>query len=174
MPFSGVGFFLFTYRSFYTFGSTPWAGDQSSAKASTYTGQHNTRETPTHILVPSRIRNCDPYVRAAEDSTCLRPRGYCDRLHKNSFRQNVVPSFVQTDELKAMIIIAQSNTVTMTHGVQQNRTHLYVLFTILRIYSFGFVDINTEVRSLWMTYKVGICKQESNQGEEWDRQLALG
>jgi hypothetical protein len=37
MPFSGVGFFFFTYGSFQTFGRTPWVGDQSSAKASTYT-----------------------------------------------------------------------------------------------------------------------------------------
>jgi hypothetical protein len=50
-------------------------GDQSSAKASTYTGQHNT-EKQTHIHAPSRIRTCDPSVRAAEDSTCLRPRGH--------------------------------------------------------------------------------------------------
>jgi len=36
------------------------------------------RETQTHIHASSRIRTCDPNVRAAEDSTCLRPRGYWD------------------------------------------------------------------------------------------------
>jgi hypothetical protein len=38
------------------------------------------RETQTHIHAPSRIRTCDPNVRAAEDSTCLRLRGHWDRL----------------------------------------------------------------------------------------------
>jgi hypothetical protein len=38
------------------------------------TTQH--RETQTHINAPSRIRTCYPNVRAAEDSSCLRPRGY--------------------------------------------------------------------------------------------------
>jgi hypothetical protein len=28
----------------------------------------------------SEIRNHDPSVRASEDSSYLRPRGYCDRL----------------------------------------------------------------------------------------------
>jgi len=37
------------------------------------------RETQTHIHAPSKIRTCDPTFRAAEDSTCLRPRGYWDR-----------------------------------------------------------------------------------------------
>jgi hypothetical protein len=31
------------------------------------------RNTNTHIHAPSRIQTCDPNVRAAEDSTCLRP-----------------------------------------------------------------------------------------------------
>jgi hypothetical protein len=34
------------------------------------------KETQTHIHALSRIRTCDPNVRAAEDSTCLRLRGY--------------------------------------------------------------------------------------------------
>jgi hypothetical protein len=43
MPFSGVriSFYLWIPQ---IFGRTPWAGDQSSAKASTYTGQHNTEK----------------------------------------------------------------------------------------------------------------------------------
>jgi len=41
------------------------------------TKQH--REMQTHIPTPSRIRTCDPNVGAAEDSTCLRPRGCWDR-----------------------------------------------------------------------------------------------
>jgi len=33
-------------------------------------------ETQTHIHAPSRIRTCYPNVQAAEDSTCIRPRGH--------------------------------------------------------------------------------------------------
>jgi hypothetical protein len=55
-------------------------GGSARRKASTYTGQHNTGKTRTHIHAPSRIRTCDPSVRAAEDSTCLRMRGHWDRL----------------------------------------------------------------------------------------------
>jgi hypothetical protein len=55
-------------------------GGSAQRKASTYTGQHNTEKTRTHIHAPSRIRTCDPNVRAAEDSKCLRQRGHWDRF----------------------------------------------------------------------------------------------
>jgi hypothetical protein len=42
VPFSGIGIFYLWIP--YTFGRTPWAGDQSSAKASNYTGQYNTQK----------------------------------------------------------------------------------------------------------------------------------
>jgi hypothetical protein len=41
------------------------------------TTQH--RKTQTNIHAPSSIRTCDPNVRAAEDSTWLRPFGHWDR-----------------------------------------------------------------------------------------------
>jgi hypothetical protein len=41
------------------------------------TTQH--RKKRTHIHDPSRIRTCYPNVRAAEESTCLRPRGHWNR-----------------------------------------------------------------------------------------------
>jgi hypothetical protein len=41
------------------------------------TGQH-THIPKTHAL--SSIQTHDPSVRASEDSSCLRPRGYCGRL----------------------------------------------------------------------------------------------
>jgi hypothetical protein len=44
------------------------------------TTQH--RKTQTNIHAPSKIRTCDPNIRAAEDSTCLRPRGHWDRQWK--------------------------------------------------------------------------------------------
>jgi hypothetical protein len=48
MPFLKLRIFSFYLWILQTFGRTPWAGDQSSAKASTYTGQHNT-EKHRHI-----------------------------------------------------------------------------------------------------------------------------
>jgi hypothetical protein len=39
----------------------------------------------TNMHALSGIRNHDPSVRASEDSSCFRPRGYCDRpstLHR--------------------------------------------------------------------------------------------
>jgi len=52
-----------------TFGRTPWAGDQSSAKACTYTEQHNTQKD---IHPSSGIRNHDTTVRVIEGHLHLR------------------------------------------------------------------------------------------------------
>jgi hypothetical protein len=71
---------------FWTFGRTPWTGDQPDARplpTQDNTRQHNTaqhRKTPTHIHASSGIRTRDPNVRAAEDSACSRPRGHWDLL----------------------------------------------------------------------------------------------
>jgi hypothetical protein len=49
-----------------------------------HTGQHKHRinvYTNIHALIG--IRTHDPSVRASEDSSCLRPRGHCDRLAHN-------------------------------------------------------------------------------------------
>jgi hypothetical protein len=44
------------------------------------TGQHkNNKHTHTDIHILSVIRTHDPSFRAGEDSSCLRPRGHCDR-----------------------------------------------------------------------------------------------
>jgi hypothetical protein len=45
-----------------------------------HTGQHKHIKTQTHIHAPRMIRTCDLNIRATEDSTCLRPFGYWDRL----------------------------------------------------------------------------------------------
>jgi hypothetical protein len=82
MPFSGVwiSFYLWIFR--YSVGLL-WGGSvQRQGLYLHRTTQH--REPQTHIHAPSRIRNCDPNVRAAEDSTCLRSRGYWDRLKLSS------------------------------------------------------------------------------------------
>jgi hypothetical protein len=45
------------------------------------TGQHKRRINEyTNFHALSGIRTHDPGVRGSEDSLCLRPRGYCDRL----------------------------------------------------------------------------------------------
>jgi hypothetical protein len=51
------------------------------------TGQHKHRinaytHAHTYVHALSGIRTHDPSVRASEDSSCLRPRSYCDRLSR--------------------------------------------------------------------------------------------
>jgi hypothetical protein len=67
---------------FSTDGRTPWKSDQFVArplpKRRTTQTQYKRIHTPnTHALSP--IRTHDPSVRASEDISCHRPRGYCDR-----------------------------------------------------------------------------------------------
>jgi hypothetical protein len=46
-----------------------------------HTGKHkHSKNANTDIHALSGIRIYDPSVRASEDSSCLRPRGHCDRL----------------------------------------------------------------------------------------------
>jgi len=64
---------------FWTFGRTPWTGvGLSQGHYLRRTAQH--RKTRSHIHACCEIRTHDPSVRAAEDSTRLRPRGHWDRL----------------------------------------------------------------------------------------------
>jgi hypothetical protein len=51
-------------------------------KAATYTQTTQTQNKCTHTDIHSLsgIRTHDPSIRASEDSSCLRPRGHCDRL----------------------------------------------------------------------------------------------
>jgi hypothetical protein len=65
-----------------TVGRTPWAGDQLVARPLPV---HKHRKTHTqtqtlNIHALSGIRTHDPGCRASEDSACLRPLGYRDRL----------------------------------------------------------------------------------------------
>jgi len=57
-------------------------GDQPEARPLPTQEQHNTEKTRTHIHTPSRIRTCNPKVRVAKDSMCLRPRGHWDQQKK--------------------------------------------------------------------------------------------
>jgi hypothetical protein len=75
---------LIQFRNhFYTDARTPWMSDQ--LVASILSKQRTTQTQNKRIHTPnihdlSSIRTHDPSVRASEDSLCLRPRSYCDRL----------------------------------------------------------------------------------------------
>jgi hypothetical protein len=74
---------LIQFRNhFFTDGRTSWTSDQPVARL---LPQHRIRQTQNkrihtlNIYVLSGVRNHDPSVRENKDSSCLRPRGYCDR-----------------------------------------------------------------------------------------------
>jgi hypothetical protein len=67
---------------FYTDGMTHWTSDQPVKRPlpihrTTQTQKKNAHNTDIYAL--SEIRTHNPNVRASEDSSCLRQRGYCDR-----------------------------------------------------------------------------------------------
>jgi hypothetical protein len=69
---------LIQFRHFFTDGRTPWRSDQPVARPlPKHRTNAHTHTQNIHAL--SGIRTHDPSVRAREDSSCLRPRGYCDR-----------------------------------------------------------------------------------------------
>jgi hypothetical protein len=71
--------FLIIYA--YTAGRSPWTGDQPVARPlPTHRTTHKKNSDNTDIYALSGIRTNDPSVQAREDSSCLRPRGHCDRL----------------------------------------------------------------------------------------------
>jgi hypothetical protein len=68
------------HNVFYTDGKTPWTNDQPDARSlptHRTTQTQNNAHTDIHALIG--IRTHDPSVRASKDSSCLRPRGHCDR-----------------------------------------------------------------------------------------------
>jgi hypothetical protein len=68
---------------FFTGGRIHWTSDELIARP---LPKHRTTQTQNkrihtrNIRALSGIRTHDPSVRASEGSSCLRPRGYCDRL----------------------------------------------------------------------------------------------
>jgi hypothetical protein len=84
--FWGVGFFFFTYGSFRHLVGLLGRGISPALRPLPTHRKTQHRQTQTHIHAPSKIRTCDPNVRAAEDSTCLRSRGHWDRhMHVSPF-----------------------------------------------------------------------------------------
>jgi hypothetical protein len=74
-------------RNPFSDGRIPWTSDQPIErplpKPRTTRTQNKGIHTP-NIHASSGIRTHEPNVRAREDSSCLRLRGYCDR-HKDTF-----------------------------------------------------------------------------------------
>jgi hypothetical protein len=72
----------FQFHDNFTDGRTPWMSDQLVARP---LPKHRTTQTlnkrihTPNIHVLSGIRTDDPSFRASEDSSSLRPLGYCDR-----------------------------------------------------------------------------------------------
>jgi hypothetical protein len=86
---------LFSFIIIFTDCRTPWTEDQPVARS-----LPTHRPTQTQTFMPlSGIRTHDPSVRASQDSSCLRPRGHCDRRindihvhvwkHTIAYRSNV-------------------------------------------------------------------------------------
>jgi hypothetical protein len=91
-PFVGPWPLLQFRNLFYTDGRSLWEGDQPVArplpKHRTTQTQNKRIHTP-NIHALSGIRTHDPSVRASKDSSCLRPRGYCDRHNVCSLVINI-------------------------------------------------------------------------------------
>jgi hypothetical protein len=89
-------------KSFFTDGRTPWTGDQPVARPLPKHRTTLTRNKGIHIPnihALSGIRTHDPSVRASEDSSCIRPRGHCDRdLLMYLFRKMAVTLIIITKE----------------------------------------------------------------------------
>jgi hypothetical protein len=74
-PLLGLGRF-FSFLILYTVCRTPWTGDQPVARPLP-TRRINAHNTDIHAF--SGVLTHDPSVRTGEDSSCLWPRGHCDR-----------------------------------------------------------------------------------------------
>jgi hypothetical protein len=67
-----------SYRRSVGFLGLWWARHKASTSTQDNTNRINAHNTNFHA--PSGNRTHNPSVRAGEDSSCFRPRGYCDRL----------------------------------------------------------------------------------------------
>jgi hypothetical protein len=82
---------LLQFHDHFIVGRTPWTSDQLVARP---LPKHRTTQTQNkHIHTPnihalSGIRTDDPSFRRSEDSSCLRPLGYCDQQLRYSSLKN--------------------------------------------------------------------------------------
>jgi hypothetical protein len=99
-PFVGPWPFRRFPNLFNTVGRTPWWVISPSQGRYLHTGQHKYKiNAHTNIHASSGFRIHNPSIRVGEGSSCLRPRGHCDRLSGLSLLQIVIyfvrcPSFL--------------------------------------------------------------------------------
>jgi hypothetical protein len=74
----------------YRVSGTPWTGDQPVARPLPTHRTTQTQNNNRDIHAFSGILTYDPSVRATEDSSCLRPRGHCDRHEVYMKRSNLI------------------------------------------------------------------------------------
>jgi hypothetical protein len=84
-----------------------------------HTGQHRHRiNAHTDIHALSGIRTHDPSVRASEDSSCFRKRGYCDRLIVYEYKRICERAFTRCKtNRKIGVISAESSKQVRKNGV---------------------------------------------------------
>jgi hypothetical protein len=147
--FQASDFFFFTYGSFRHL--VELLGRGSVQRQGLYlhrTTQH--RETQTHIHALSTIRTCNPNVRAAEDSTCLRPHGYWDQplqefsknkyYHRFQVEVNTLPPSSRWNLTSHYyhFFIFKWHITQVIANLPANLRHQIILLTLLSSETFGY------------------------------------
>jgi hypothetical protein len=71
---------LLSFLIFYTVGRAPWTGDQSVVRSLPIDRTTQTQNKRTQTAMPRvEFEPTIPVFGAGEDSSCLKPRGPCDR-----------------------------------------------------------------------------------------------
>jgi hypothetical protein len=99
---------FFSFLILYTVGRTPWKGDQPIARP---LPTHRTTETQnkrTRTSMPQA--GLEPTIPASEDSSCIRPRGHCDRL-KIPLLSNRSPSELYS----SVFALDHENSISLSH-----------------------------------------------------------
>jgi hypothetical protein len=82
---------FFSFLILHTVGRTPWTGDQPVSSPLPTHRKTQTQNKRTQTSTPNEIRTHYPSVRAAENGSCLRPRGHSDqpKLLYNKINMNL-------------------------------------------------------------------------------------
>jgi hypothetical protein len=124
---------LIQFRNhFYTDDRTSWTSDQLVArplpKYRTTQTQNKRIHTP-NIYALSGIQIHDPSVRANEDSSCLRQRGYCDRQWNHIAWWNYVRSWLSFNFKRTanntFIQLSRHHEIKYTKWKSNTRPHIY-------------------------------------------------
>jgi hypothetical protein len=98
---------FFSFFIFYAVGRSPWTGDQPFTSPSPTHRTAQTQNKHTQINTSNGIRTHDPSIRAGGNSSCLRPRGHCDRLIE-VYRIYFVPT-VRFSSFPIVTVLSQAN-----------------------------------------------------------------